>query len=66
MLITKMNLSRLSLGSDLSLLLICGLQIVGALCIALLCKANLITRLTAAWDGLDLIIRDGEIVGLRP
>ena len=66
MLVAKMNLSRLKMGPDAGLFLICALQVAAGFCIALLCKTNAVTRLTAAWDGLDLIIRNGEIVGLRP
>jgi hypothetical protein len=39
--------------------------VAAACCVALLCKTDALVRLTAAWNGWDLIIEGGEIVGLN-
>ncbi len=62
----RLSWNRLRMSPDATLYLIAAAQVAAALCIALLCKTNAITRLAAAWEGLDLIVRNGEIVGIRP
>lgn len=66
MLFARMTLNRLKTSPEAGLYLIAAIEVVAALCVALLCKTDAVTRLTAAWKGLDLIVRNGEIVGLRP
>ncbi len=66
MLNARMCWNRLKMSPEAALYLIAAIEVAAALCVALLCKTDAIIRLTAAWDGLDLIVRNGEIVGIRP
>lgn len=63
--IAKTTLNRLKKSPDAALYLIAAAEVAAAFCIAAMCKTDAVVRLAAAWEGLDLIIRNGQIVGLN-
>ena len=57
--------NRVKSSPDAWLYLVAVIEIAAACSVALLCWTGAFVRLSAAWNGLDVIIRNGEIVGLN-
>lgn len=65
MIIARTSWNRVTSSRDAGLYLVVAIEIAATCCVALLCWTGAFVRLSAAWNGLDVIIRNGEIVGLN-
>ena len=65
MTLSRTSWNRIRASRNSGLYLVGAIEIAAACCVAMLCWSGVFVRLSAAWNGLDLIIRNGEIVGLN-
>ena len=61
----RLNMIREFMGSERTLLTTLSWLILAAVLTAIVCETSAITRLIAAYQGLDLKLAGNEIVGLR-
>ena len=65
MTLARTSWNRIRASRDSGMYLVGAIEVAAACCVALLCWSGALVRLSAAWNGLDVIIRNGEIVGLN-